>query len=672
MNNSQSNTPISVDLKNRDAMRTTTLPPEVEGRDYFALARGRTPHLRRQSMSLTAVINHRRGLLGALISGIGSNMSLPSCMPQDHEFLAGQQQPPGSRTIALNNQSHLEKNDVDPQRQRPNFLPLSPMNANACVPLNVLDVGRGKRPIYFGNEQPPEFPGTQRQLPSTAKQQQIVDLQRTIPMGKRKCHSEMVSITSTLYAKLLIVIGVAVPVTASVTEMVPPYMNQGFYLYLYLVSVAFVVAMYVIVLRDKAVRNLTQKNAKKQHTYTFDENGDRENLGQMQQYGSFCLRLGAVGFGAGSLVFTGLQIGAEIASGPFRAITPGARLLLVTAQMHFIFLNSKSLKLSKHTALAKLGLMHMIATNLCEWLQALVEETQHEIKQLGHTHNNEAGILESLLRDASPFLFPCTIEFSLICAVILFEMWKRVDETVDAKGESSTRSSYHLSIDCSSSHRGLFGGILVVAATILSLIMFFVLKEAKMKIAVVQVTALDATILALGMLASVAGTLKLQALQQKIIKPSELDTTLLAAAQAGVYLHCLFGVVGDILTMGPTWVLSLITDLLALMQSTSQTLLIKIAWGRRCSRNDKPGKELITFLIVVNIALWTVNTLEKSRAGVRPDHLQFFGVWAWTIITHVSMPLAIFYRFHSAICLFEIWKTCYKCRVSSSAAQTPY
>ncbi|XP_078041961.1 proton channel OtopLc isoform X2 [Augochlora pura] len=644
MNNIQSTTPNSAELKNRDAMRSITMPPEVDGKEYFASPRGRTSHLRRQSMSLTAVINHRRGLLGALISGIGSNMSLPSCIPQDHEFLTSQQQP-GSKTVALNNQSHLEKSEIDPQRQRPNFLPLSPVNT-ACVPLNVLEATK-------------------------AKQQQIMDQQRSTPMCRRKCHSEMVSIMSTLYAKLLIVIGVAVPVTASVTEKVPPYMNQGFYLYLYLVSVAFVVAMYVIVLRDKAVRNLTQKNAKKQQTYTFDENGDRENLGQMQQYGSFCLRLGAVGFGAGSLVFTGLQIGAEIASGPFRAITPGARLLLVTAQMHFIFLNSKSLKLSKHTALAKLGLMHMIATNLCEWLQALVEETQHEIEQLGHTHDDEAGILKSLLRDASPFLFPCTIEFSLICAVILFEMWKRVDETIDAKGESSTRSSYHLSIDCSSSHRGLFGGILIVAATILSLIMFFVLKEAKMKIAVVQVTALDATILALGMLASVAGTLKLQALQQKIIKPSELDTTLLAAAQAGVYLHCLFGVVGDILTMGPTWVLSLITDLLALMQSTSQTLLIKIAWGRRCSRNDKPGKELITFLIVVNIALWTVNTLEKSRAGVRPDHLQFFGVWAWTIITHVSMPLAIFYRFHSAICLFEIWKTCYKCR-STSVVQTPY
>lgn len=85
--------------------------------------------------------------------------------------------------------------------------------------------------------------------------------------------------------------------------------------------------------------------------------------------------------------------------------------------------------------------------------KALVEETQHEIDQLGDTHDDDDGILKSLLRDASPFLFPCTIEFSLICAVILFEMWKRADERIDAKSETPARSSYHLSIDCSSSHR---------------------------------------------------------------------------------------------------------------------------------------------------------------------------------------------------------------------------
>lgn len=61
--------------------------------------------------------------------------------------------------------------------------------------------------------------------PSFTVKQQIME-QRSKPMEKRKCHSEMVSIMSTLYANLLIVVGIAVPVTASVTERVPPVMNQ--------------------------------------------------------------------------------------------------------------------------------------------------------------------------------------------------------------------------------------------------------------------------------------------------------------------------------------------------------------------------------------------------------------------------------------------------------------
>lgn len=71
---------------------------------------------------------------------------------------------------------------------------------------------------------------------------------------------------------------------------------------------------------------------------------------------------------------------------------------------------------------------------------------------------------------------------------------------------------------------------------------------------------------------------------------------------------------------------------------------------------------MVTFLLVANMSLWFINTLIKSRAGFRPTHLGFYGIWAWTVITHVSMPLAIFYRFHSSICLFEIWKSVYKAK----------
>lgn len=52
--------------------------------------------------------------------------------------------------------------------------------------------------------------------------------------------------------------------------------------------------------------------------------------------------------------------------------------------------------------------------------------------------------------------------------------------------------------------------------------------------------------------------------------------TLLAFAQAGLYLHSLFGAVGSILTRGPAWTLYLAADLAALIQSTLQTILIKV------------------------------------------------------------------------------------------------
>lgn len=42
--------------------------------------------------------------------------------------------------------------------------------------------------------------------------------------------------------------------------------------------------------------------------------------------------------------------------------------------------------MARHIVISRFGLMHMIATNLCEWLYVLVEETKHEIIHLGGTY----------------------------------------------------------------------------------------------------------------------------------------------------------------------------------------------------------------------------------------------------------------------------------------------
>lgn len=126
-----------------------------------------------------------------------------------------------------------------------------------------------------------------------------------------------------------------------------------------------------------------------------------------------------------------------------------------------------------------------------------------------------------------------------------------------------------------------------------------------------------------------------------------------------------FSVIGSHFTMRKEDTsLVLITSLASIIQTACQTMFILDASRRNAAtasqQNKKPGREIVTFLLVANLAMWAISTLEKSRAESHPIQLNFYGLWAWTIITHVSMPLAIFYRFHSTVCLCEIWKRAYK------------
>ncbi|XP_053600368.1 proton channel OtopLc-like [Plodia interpunctella] len=545
-------------------------------------------------------------------------------------------------------------------------------------------------------------------------------------------HDALSKALSALYAKLLVVLGIAFPVTEVIAHGVPDAYYQGFYLYLYLVSVIFVIFQYGNIMRQKAVNLIIHsyegddKDEKTKEVKTEVEKPKQKEV--ISRYGSFYLRLGAIAFGIGSMVYSGLEFGeyfemTDHCRSVLAAITPALRMALTLAQMQFIFLTSKDIESGAYKMIQRFGFMHMIATNLCEWLYVLVEETKHEIHHLEHSMASHANItaglnnitteiycrrgniMGTLLRNASPFLFPCTIEYSLICAVILYEMWKEVKCTpedfekkfnyqVKTKsrnnsvtpekilqqfagmlGVSSPHGSrtalHHFSVDCSHAHRGLFAGILIIVLTIISLIMFFVLANNPNTInnAIFEVNVCELILYSLTLLASAIAVKQMRVLPYKRKSQAVLglDTSLLILAQSGMFIYCMFSMIGSHHTLNTGQSESLtgfFSEFLSLIQTILQSLFIIDAWWRRSStseqRREKPGRQLVTFLLVANMAMWAINTLEKNRAEFRPDHLAFYGPWAWTIITHVSMPLAIFYRFHSTICLFEIWKNCFK------------
>ncbi|CAH8617288.1 unnamed protein product [Heterobilharzia americana] len=77
----------------------------------------------------------------------------------------------------------------------------------------------------------------------------------------------------------------------------------------------------------------------------------------------------------------------------------------------------------------------------------------------------------------------------------------------------------------------------------------------------------------------------------------------------------------------------------------------------------KPGRSVIVFLLICNLALWLVNTFEVRSAETQLSlYRQYFGVRTWSVITYCFVPLIIFFRFHSTVCLAELWSKLYTLR----------
>lgn len=61
---------------------------------------------------------------------------------------------------------------------------------------------------------------------------------------------------SALYAKVIVILGIALPVTEILSSQIPANVYQGFYLYLYTVSILFVIFVYASNMRRRAVMTL--------------------------------------------------------------------------------------------------------------------------------------------------------------------------------------------------------------------------------------------------------------------------------------------------------------------------------------------------------------------------------------------------------------------------------
>lgn len=67
----------------------------------------------------------------------------------------------------------------------------------------------------------------------------------------------------------------------------------------------------------------------------------------------------------------------------------------------------------------------------------------------------------------------------------------------------------------------------------------------------------------------------------------------------------------------------------------------------------------------MNISLWLINTFETQKTSSNSVMISFYAKSGWTTMVHSTVPLCIFYRFHSSVCFAEIWKNTYKTKWST-------
>lgn len=394
-------------------------------------------------------------------------------------------------------------------------------------------------------------------------------------------------------------------------------------------------------------------------------------------------------------------------------------------QLFFIFKYS-NLIINRRKVFARFGIMHCIASSLCFWVFTILQETLQAIfmkskskeydystssdsytkNALNHfdsDDSNEKDLddavyyaaskasasstwsinygcendthLSSMINATTPYLYPFSIEFNILMVGLWILLWENigrferhthipsVEVTYEEDNSKSLSSNLIIYVDCHASNRGLFAGLLMTVATVISIILFFIFSASEdTRDLGGYVNGASEVILLTCML--VAGFFAYNSIRLlDMIKHgiSAVDDILLYVCLPCIFFYAFFIMVPSI-TDGNY--LSVCVSILQVSQVILQTALMSDGL-RRCSNSQtlqhkKPGREVITYLVVANVAMWLLQTFEIKSSEGNELLYNFYGKELWTLLSHLTLPLALFYRFHSSVCLADMWKASYE------------
>ena len=275
---------------------------------------------------------------------------------------------------------------------------------------------------------------------------------------------------------------------------------------------------------------------------------------------------------------------------------------------------------------------------------------------------------------ASTFLFPFIFEYNICAVAIAYTLMrsamhrKYIRAPVWRDSKAPDVKDHGAGLDFQKAHTGLFGGLLFVALTIVSMVLFHQHHEKKEELTA-KIIHFSSTFVLIGcsMLAVVWAYWKMRN-HHLYQKPRDLDDFLLVLGLVGSLVFNIFAGYASIITVATaafniTHVLALIKTFASPVQVIFQALLI-IKARRQYTGNNKllhsrPGRTQVTFLILVNLSFWLFKSSQMNEAEVEGFAMNFYGFLAWTLITRLCFPILLFYRFHSSACFAEIWHSAF-------------
>jgi len=285
----------------------------------------------------------------------------------------------------------------------------------------------------------------------------------------------------------------------------------------------------------------------------------------------------------------------------------------------------------------------------------------------------------TMVDTAAPYLYPCVVQFAFLATVALWRMYRNMGGPAALlhPGYSATAT------ECQKATTGLFVGLLLLTGTIISLVFYLVFSESAASSAedksmpLLVFFSVECGLTLLALLLTVSALCKARNMKYVFAPNVTVNEVLLLIGLAGLYALVLFmlipavtGIANPYVIGGPYVIENIhpllqgATIVLSIIQATLQ-LVYLIDSGRRQAVDRevykaKPGRSTLTCLLIVNMCLWLMRSVEWRSGQLTDVFTEFYGVLAWQIVLHICMPLAIFYRFHSTVCLSQLWTDLYR------------